>query len=98
MAYKLSLEAAGDLQEVFFYGFTTWGGERASSFIRKLYSRFEWLSLNPELTPLRDDINPPGVYRSWYEKPYVIFYQMTKEGIGIVTVIHERRDIRKHFS
>jgi plasmid stabilization system protein ParE len=66
MAYRVSLEAERDLEEVYLYGFRAWGEEKAFYFIETRYQRFQWLSENPEVTPIREDLTPQ-IYRSWVE-------------------------------
>lgn len=96
MAYKVSLEAERDLEDVFFYGFTAWGEEKAIRFIENIYMRFQWLSENPDITPIREDLSPP-IYRSWLENPYLIFYRVSGPDIDIISVIHGKKDIQNHF-
>jgi toxin ParE1/3/4 len=97
MVYKVSQEAEKDLEEVFAYGFTRWGEGEATRFIEALYQRFQWLSENPEIAPIREDLSPP-IFRSWPVKPYLIFYRISGPDVDIIAVIHGNRDIKSHLS
>ncbi len=96
MGYRLSPEAERDLEDVFLYGLERWGEERAITFLLSLYDRFLWLSNNPHIAPLRQDLEP-RIYRSWVETPYVIFYRIDETQIDILAIIHGKRDIVEHF-
>ena len=49
----------------------------------------------PAMGRSRYDIRP--TLRSFASPPYLIFYRRTGDGIHVVRVLHERRDINKAF-
>jgi plasmid stabilization system protein ParE len=91
MGYKLNPYAESDLEEIFYYGFKTWGEEQAIIFIQTFYQRFEWLSEHPEIAPIREDFSPT-IYRTWLESPYVIFYRIIGKDIEIMIIVHGKKN------
>jgi toxin ParE1/3/4 len=57
--------------------------------------RFSWLAENPQLGKQRDDIKPG--YYGFLEGRHIIFYTLTKNGIDIIGIPHQRMAIMSHF-
>ena len=93
--YKLTLQAAEDLREIYAYGLQTWGKDRAVLFIEVLYARFQFLSNNQEIGRRRDEFFPGC--RSWVFESYVIFYQIRESQIEIIAIVHGSKDIARYF-
>jgi len=91
MDYRLSSEAEKDLEDLFFYGYQTWGEDGAILFLQGVYERFEWLAQNPEIGPFREEEDFKE-YRSWYQEPYVIFYRTFPKFISIEAVAHGKKN------
>jgi len=92
MGFKLNPYAERDLEDIFNYGFQTWGENRATLFLEMLYQKFQWLADNPKIAPIREDFTP-AIYRSWFVEPYVILYTIVGEKeIEIMAVLHGRKN------
>ena len=63
--------------------------------IDQIAAVMEKLAEFPAMGRSRYDIRP--AMRSFVSPPYLIFYRRKGEGIHIVRVLHERRDINKAF-
>lgn len=64
--------------------------------IDQLTTVMERLTEFPEMGRPRHEVRP--ALRSFVAPPFVIFYRRKGDGIHIVRVLHERRDIDKAFS
>jgi toxin ParE1/3/4 len=92
MGFRLNPYAERDLEDIFYYGFQTWGESRATLFLEMLYQKFQWLADNPEIAPIREDFTP-AIYRSWFVEPYMIFYRIVEgKEIEIMAVLHGRKN------
>lgn len=92
MKYRINLSVETDLEDIFYYGYQTWGEDRAILFLEMLYEKFQWLANNPEIAPIREDFTPK-IYRSWYVEPYMIFYRIIdQKEIEIMAVLHGRKN------
>jgi toxin ParE1/3/4 len=93
--YRLSKEAEQDLEDLWVYL-----GERndlaADRQVAKLLDRFPMLAQFPTMGISRDQLLL-GL-RSFPVKPYIIFYVLIPEGIEILRIIHQSRDIEDQFS
>jgi toxin ParE1/3/4 len=93
--YRLSKEAEQDLEDLWVYL-----GERndlaADRQVAKLLDRFPMLAQFPTMGISRDQLLL-GL-RSFPVKPYIIFYVLIPEGIEILRIIHQSRDIEDKFS
>ena len=54
--YRLSPQAAADLERIWFYGLRQWGVAQADKYIEALYQRFSELVANPRQYPAVDEI------------------------------------------
>jgi len=68
---------------------------RADALIDRLDGQFTLLALQPRMGRLRPELIE-GM-RSFPLDPYVIFDEVTSDGIGIVRVLHGARDINAQF-
>lgn len=94
-SYRIRKLAENDLEQIWLYSFHEWGLEQADRYIRLMIFRFSWLAKNPQLGKRRDDIK--SGYYSFPEGRHVIFYTITKSGIDIIGIPHQRMDIISHF-
>ena len=93
--YRLSHEAAADLESIIDYGIGAFGLAQALKYHLALESRFELLAQFPRIgVPTYDLL--PGLYRFVYAT-HVIFYTMAHEHIFVVRVLHARADFKRHF-
>lgn len=93
--YRLSKEAEQDLENLWAYL-----GERndlaADRQVAKLLDKFPMLAKFPTMGVSRDRLLE-GL-RSFPVKPYIIFYILIPDGIEILRIIHQARDIEDYFS
>lgn len=47
MSYKISLEASGDIENIWIYNFENWSLEQANRYINLIFDEIEYLSKNP---------------------------------------------------
>ena len=94
--YTLRQLAENDLEEIWLYTLQEWGIEQADNYIRALISRFTWLSEDPQVGKRRDDIKPG--YFSFPEGSHVIFYKLTKYGVVVIGIPHQRMAVIGHPS
>jgi len=93
--YKLSKEADFDLEAVFDYTNVSFGFNQAVKYLQELESAFNQLVLNPKIGRNRNEIKL-GLY-SISEQEHTIFYRIKENHIRIVRVLHESKDMPKHF-
>ncbi len=93
--YRLSTEAEKDLEDLWVYlaARNDIAGDRQ---VAKLLDRFPMLAKFPTMGVSRDRLLE-GL-RSFPVKPYIIFYILIPDGIEILRIIHQSRDIEDYFS
>ena len=93
--YSIRVLARADLEEIWVFTFEEWGLEQADKYLNSLFSRFEWLSINPYTGKDRDDIK--NGYYCFPEGMHLVFYTMTEYGIDIIGIPHQNMDVINHF-
>jgi toxin ParE1/3/4 len=93
--YRLSKEAEQDLEDLWVYlaARNDIAGDRQ---VAKLLDRFPMLAKFPTMGVSRDRLLE-GL-RSFPVKLYIIFYILVPDGIEILRIIHQSRDIEDYFS
>jgi toxin ParE1/3/4 len=94
-SYRLSGEAAADIESIGDYGVTNFGFAQALKYHLALESRFDLLAEFPRIGIPTYDLRP-GLYRLPY-KAHVIFYTIQADHIFIVRVLSARADFVRHF-
>ena len=93
--YRLSREAAADIDYIGARGISRFGLEQALKYHLGLESRFELLAQFPRMgTPIYD--LRPGLYHFLYEA-HMIFYLIEPDDILIVRVLYAAADFKRHF-
>ena len=93
--YRLSKEAEQDLEDLWVY-LAERNGIAGDRQVAKLLDRFPMLAQFPTMGVSRDRLLE-GL-RSFPVKPYIIFYILIPDGIEILRIIHQSRDIEDYFS
>jgi toxin ParE1/3/4 len=93
--YRLSVEAAADLESIGEFGVAAFGLAQALKYLLALESRFELLAQFPRIGVPTYDLSP-GLYRFPYMS-HVIFYSIAPDDVFIVRVLHGRADFKRHF-
>ena len=93
--YRVTLNAQGHLIGIAEYTLNKWGARQMSVYMHSLDTRFQWLADNPQFgkhrTELFDDIF------SYQEGSHVVFYRKSDQGVEIIAVLHQSRDIERYF-
>tara|TARA_E500000331_G_C16773901_1_gene505032 strand:- start:84 stop:380 length:297 start_codon:yes stop_codon:yes gene_type:complete len=93
---KLSKQASIDIDEMYLYGFITFGEDQADLYSEKIKNCLQTLQQNPEIGRLETRVNP-AVRRFDIER-HVIFYDLTDTDIVIVRIIHCSTDFIRHLA
>lgn len=90
MNYKIYRKTYAQLIKIWHYTCEKWGEEQANKYIHELYNAIEKISSTPELWKKikRDNIKNVFYYR--HQKHFIFFKILSKESIGIISILHER--------
>ena len=88
--YRFSRQAEQDLEDIWVY-LTQQNELLADQQIAQLLNRLPMLSQFPDMGKQREDLLV-GL-KSFPVKPYIIFYTKISDGIEVVRVMHQSRDI-----
>jgi toxin ParE1/3/4 len=89
--YRITPRASRDLYDIANYSARAWGNKQKNLYVGKLKARIEWLSENPQLGKVREDIQ--GGIRSYSEGDHIIFFQIDGSFIEIIAILHSRMDV-----
>lgn len=92
--FRISRQAEQDLEDIWFY-LAQKNELLADQKIGQILDKFPMLSRFPDMGRNRDYVSI-GV-RSFPVKPYIIFYTHITDGIEIVRILHQSRDIESQF-
>lgn len=93
--YVLSDDADADLQDIFSYGFVTWGEKQATKYIYGLYELMASIGQNPNIGRLRADLHP--LVRMFPSRPHAVFFMPWRGSTLIVRVLHGAANHRQAF-
>lgn len=86
--YRLTPEAARDMETIWLYTFKEWGLEQANRYTDKLTEAFDQLAENPKIATPCDRIRKE--YRRSQVGRHAIYFRQTDYGIVVVRVLHDR--------
>jgi toxin ParE1/3/4 len=92
--YKLSRQAEQDLEDIWVY-LADQDDIHADKQIAQILNRLPMLAQYPDMGKSRHDLAPS--LRSFPSKPYVVFYAKSQDGIEIMRIIHQSRNIEDLF-
>ena len=92
--FRLSRQAEKDLEDIWVY-LTQQDELLADKRIAQILNRLPMLSQYPNMGKQREDILV-GL-RSFPVKPYVIFYDQISDGIEVIRILHQARDVDAEF-
>lgn len=95
MKLVLSPRARDDLFAIGRYTAKTWGRKQAQTYLMKLRARLQWITENPNLGRMRDDIAP--AYFGIAEGSHIIFYQLKADTIQVLGIPHASMDLPAFF-
>ncbi|KJS09119.1 MAG: plasmid stabilization protein [Gammaproteobacteria bacterium BRH_c0] len=93
--YRITPRARDDLIEIARYTSNKWGSQQRNRYLKNLELRFLWLADNPHLGKERQDIH--GGYYCYPQGEHLIFYLLQPQGIDIIGIPHQRRDVVNYF-
>lgn len=94
-SYKLSHKAEQDLEDIWVY-IAQQNQIAADKQIAQILNRLPMLAEFPDMGKTRDNLLQ-GL-RSFPIKPYIIYYSKITDGVEIVRVLHQSRDVENLFS
>ena len=95
--YKISVEAAKDLEKIWAYTFETWSNEQADRYINQIFEEIEYISTKPQ------EGKDFGYVRKGYLRTKVrlhyLFYKIEKktQTVEIIRILHQRMDIESRL-
>ena len=93
--YKISRLAEQDLEDIWVY-LAENNQIAADKQIAKILNCLPMLAQFPDIGKTRDDLSDS--LRSFPVKPYIVFYIKLDNGIEVVRILHQSRDIDSQFS
>ncbi|MEO1427637.1 MAG: type II toxin-antitoxin system RelE/ParE family toxin [Cyanobacteria bacterium J06633_8] len=94
-SYKLSHKAEQDLEDIWVY-IAQQNQLAADKQIAQILNRLPMLAQFPDMGKTRDNLLQ-GL-KSFPIKPYIIYYLKITDGVEVVRVLHQSRDIEALFS
>lgn len=94
-SYKLSYKAEQDLEDIWVY-IAQQNQLAADKQIAQILNRLPMLAQFPDMGKTRDNLLQ-GL-KSFPIKPYIVYYSKITEGVEIVRVLHQSRDVEGLFS
>ncbi|WP_410005872.1 type II toxin-antitoxin system RelE/ParE family toxin [Aequorivita nionensis] len=97
MNYRLSIEAANDLETIWLYTFETWSMEQADRYLNSIFDEIEYISFKPESALDYNHIRKD--YFRAKVKSHFIFFKVNKKRneLEIIRILHEMMDIESHL-
>ena len=97
MAYKLSLYAEKDIEQILAYTLKTWGINQFHAYRTRIAQSLDTIGNDPKVsTSRRRDHLFPGC-RSYACEKHVIFYREKDEQVEVVRILHQRMDFDAHI-
>lgn len=96
MDYRISKEAANDLENIWLYTFENWSVEQADWYFNLLMDEIEYIAKNPKVGKDYSEVRK-GYYRSRV-KSHFIFYRVNENEIEIIRILHQQMDIENRLN
>jgi len=98
MKYKLSKEAAKDLENIWLYTFEHWSREQADRYYDLLLDEVEYVANNPHAG--KDYGHVREGYSRTRVKSHYIFYRKNsgEDVIEIIRILHQRMDVNARLN
>ena len=91
----LSPKAKSDLSDIWDYTLAEWGIDQAEKYVRDLWTAMQKQARDPSTSVDISDVRKG--YRKFRSGSHVIFFRLTREGIDVVRILHQRMDFERHF-
>lgn len=93
MNYKISKEAAKDLEKIWLYTFETWSLEQADYYYDLLIDEIEYLSQNPKNSQDFGSIRK-GYFRSRVKSHFIFFrINLKNDELEVIRILHQQMDV-----
>lgn len=98
MDYKISKQAAIDLENIWLYTFEKWSLKQADYYFDLIMNEIEYISQNPKSGKDYSDVRE-GYFRSRVNAHF-IFYKINpkEEMVEIIRILHQQIDIDSHIN
>lgn len=96
MNYVLTLQAEGDLRNIYIYGIENWGADKSQQYLKDLYSKFGLLADTPNMGRRRNEIGQN--IQSFAHGSHIILYTQWERELAIVRVLHNSQDVTRAFN
>ncbi len=91
----LSPKAKSDLSDIWDYTLAEWGIGQAEKYVRELWVAMQEQARDPSTSTDISDVRKG--YRKIRSGSHVIFFKLTREGIDVVRILHQRMDFERHL-
>ncbi len=97
MKYKISKEAAKDLENIWIYTFEKWSLTQADRYFGLLMDEIEYISANPHVGKDYSGVRE-GYFRTRV-KSHFIFYKINvaNDSVEIIRILHQQMDINERL-
>ena len=89
-SFALSPRAQSDLEGIWDYTESRWGGDQAEQYLREMGATFELLAGDPRRG--QDCGHIRRGYRKYAIGSHVIFYRLSGEQVDVIRILHARMD------
>lgn len=98
MIYKISSEAAFDLEKIWLYTIDNWSVQQANRYLNLIFEEINFLTLNPFAGDNFGHVRK-GYFRS-KDKSHLIFYRIDekKQLLEIIRILHIQMDVDNHLN
>jgi toxin ParE1/3/4 len=93
--HRLTPAAARDLEAIWLHTLERWGLDQAHRYIDDLAAAFDRLATSPQLGMRCDHIRRG--YRRSRAGRHAIYFRVTRYGIVVIRVLHDRMDAPRHL-
>ncbi len=91
----LSPKAKSDLSDIWDYTLAEWGIDQAEKYVRELWAAMKGQACDPSASTDISDVRKG--YRKIRSGSHVIFFKLTRDGIDVVRILHQRMDFERHL-
>ena len=91
----LSPKAKSDQSDVWDDTFTEWGVEQTEKYVRELWTAMQ--AQTRDLSTSTDISDVRKGYRKVRSGSHVIFFKLTRDGIDVIRILHQKMDFERHF-
>lgn len=88
--------AEEDLIDIWHYTWQTWGEKQADNYLNALEDVMLLLAKQPKISRERTEFNPP--VRIHPHAQHLIVYQVIKDGIKLIRILHKSMDVESRIS